>query len=385
MKRILIFNDTLNFGGTEMLLTDILKNMSVKPYDITLLLPYPDLKNILLNDIPSNITIKYIYPGSVSRIKKIIHENIRAFFPAVYNKITGIDLKPYDLVICFKDSIYSVIFTTAVQPKILWIHNLPSKYKYGIRSIKEYLSVSLLKSRITRLIRSYRKFDHIICVSNSVMKRYTEVYNHNVIFPHQQIHVIYNAIDFQKTDNLSQAFSVEKTNLPHFIMATRFSPEKRIDRVIEACKKLTGEGYSFTVSVLGDGEQFKQAEKLISDYQLENIIRLEGFKENPYPYMKAADWLICSSEKESFSLVLLESIYLGTPVITTDCGGPTEITADGKYGLLTENSTEGIYAGMKKVLNNPQIADKFKLTASECLQRFNYKEWLDKVENILKI
>lgn len=99
--------------------------------------------------------------------------------------------------------------------------------------------------------------------------------------------------------------------------------------------------------------------------------------------MKNADWFLCPSSRESFALTLLESITLGTPVITTRCGGPEDVVGHGKYGILTENSKEGVYLAMKKVLDDPSLKAHYIAEHQECLSRFDYGRWLEEVESIL--
>lgn len=384
MKRILIFNDSMTYGGTETMLLNVLKRLSGKDCEVTLLLPYPSGKDILLNEVPDNVAVEYIYPQPLSRKRKIVYENLMNFFPRYHNRKVGLDLSPYDLIVSFKDSIFSIIFSREPQRKILWIHNLPTRYKYGINSLKEYIPVKLLKTRINRLIRSYRKYNDVICVSNACKERYTDIFNYGRTYD-QQLTVLYNALDMNRVGEKASGQAKLKLSSPVFISVTRFSIEKGVDRIVEASNRLKSEGYDFRVVIVGDGELTQEIRNKIEKQSLNEVITLTGYMPNPYPEIKESDWLICSSHKESFSLVLIESIFLRTPVITTDCGGPTEIVDNGKYGILIPNSTEGVYEGMKKSLDNPELSQEFQSKAAECLERFDYNKWLLSVDEIFGV
>jgi glycosyltransferase involved in cell wall biosynthesis len=53
---------------------------------------------------------------------------------------------------------------------------------------------------------------------------------------------------------------------------------------------------------------------------------MPGFQSNPYPWMRNADLFAMSSDSEGLPTVLIESLILGTPVVSTDCPtGPSEI------------------------------------------------------------
>jgi glycosyltransferase involved in cell wall biosynthesis len=385
MKNIWVFNDSLHYGGTEVLLVNILYRMCAEHGRLSLLLPAPNEKNVLLKNISPKVNIKYIYSQRLSGLKRVLHENLMAFSPSLYLKVVNINLKPYDLLLCFKDSQYSIIFTGSKLPKILWIHNLPVKRNFRANSFREYFSVKLLKARLNKYICSFRRYNEVIFVSNAAKNNYINIYNSGKPASGQKLRVLYNAIDFSRINELCKETypPIGQDSRPAFVMATRFSVEKRIDRVIDAAKKLKDEGYVFKVFILGDGVFFNAMKQRIAEQSLNDDILLLGYVANPYPYIKSGDWLICSSEKESFSLVIIESIYLGTPVITTDCGGPAEISANGKYALLTENSGYGVYRGMKKALDNPSLSNGYTSLSDECLQRFNYHKWLEEVEQIL--
>lgn len=382
VKKILIFNDSMKSGGTEILLVDILNYLSKKEFDIVLVLPFRTDDNILLKDISSRVKIEYLHKKELNGFRKIFFYNVLAFCPGIYAKLK-FNLNEFDLIVSFKDSPYSSVFCRTSRRKILWVHNLPIKRDYKVRSVKEWFSVALQKMKVKRYIRSFNKYDNIICVSRISKEKFIEVYNGGKINKGQKIDVLYNALDFNKISILAdEQINISAGKCPEFIMVTRYSVEKRLDRVVNAANRLKKEGYSLKINIWGEGPYFPYIEKLVSDHSAQDVIDLKGYTANPYPYIKQADWLLCSSERESFGLVLLESIYLKTPVITTDCGGPGEIIDGGKYGVLTENTENGVYNGLKKVLDNPELSELYITKSDECIKRFDYNDWLVSIDKL---
>ena len=104
--------------------------------------------------------------------------------------------------------------------------------------------------------------------------------------------------------------------------------------------------------ITGEGEEYEQLDRYIKKNNLGDTIHLLGYQKNPYPLIHKADFFICSSRHESFSLVVAESIVLGTPVVTTDCTGPKELLGYGEYGLIVSNDVEGIEKGIKKMITD---------------------------------
>ena len=124
---------------------------------------------------------------------------------------------------------------------------------------------------------------------------------------------------------------------------------------IECCRKLRDENYCFELWILGEGEEQLYLEEMIRKYRLNDQISLTGFILNPYPYIKDADILVCSSRYEGMSTVITEGLILGKAIVTTDCTGMQELLGDSEYGLITEESTEALYFGIKQMLDRPEL------------------------------
>lgn len=385
IKRILVFNDSLAMGGTENLLVDFVNHLSSKGCAVTLLLPMPSEENVLLSNIASGIKIHYLYKQNTSFVKRKLSENLMIFAPLIFSWFKKIKSSDYDIAVCFKESFYAKLFTSMSIPKLLWIHNILYKRVYEIHSFKERLVVSLNKIQIKSVQNSYIRFNKVICVSDACKEAYLDVL-YDGKMPKQDIRILYNAIDLDKV--------VEKSKEPiadlpkgqvNFILITRLSPEKRTDRLIDAATRLHEEGYDFKTYIIGEGIDNDEMKTSIHKRGLQNKIVFKGRLSNPFPYVLQSDWLLCVSQRESFSLVLIESMALGTPVITTDCGGPADIVDGGKYGILVDNSAEGVYQGMKMVLDDKGLSVKYSAHLDEALQRFDYKYWLRNIDELLGI
>ncbi len=86
---------------------------------------------------------------------------------------------------------------------------------------------------------------------------------------------------------------------------------------------------------------------------LENDVGLPGFTNNPYSYLARSAAFVLSSYREGLPTVIIESIAVGTPVVSTDCpNGPAEILANGKYGeLVAVGDSQAIANAILKVLS----------------------------------
>ncbi len=385
MKRILFFNDGMEIGGTEKLLVSLLNHLAGKECVITLLLPMPSDKNILIEEISQSITIKYIYKENTSYLKKKLGENFMVFFPSLFAKWKGIKESDYDQIVCFKETFFARIFSKMRLSKILWIHNILYKRIYETDSLRDKFSAWLNKKQLKLVQGSYNHFDKIVCVSDAAKNAYLSVL-HNGTSPNQDIRVLYNAIDLTKAiEKSKQTIEALPQGQTNFILLTRTSPEKRTDRLISAARRLKEEAYDFHIYIIGEGMDSQSMQDSITISHLQDTITLKGRIDNPFPYILQCKWSLCVSERESFSLALLESMALKTPVITTNCGGPGDIVDGGKYGILVDNSTEGVYQGMKMVLDNPNLSVKYSADLDKAVARFDYQGWLKNVEKLLAV
>lgn len=383
-KRILIFNDCFVMGGTEILLVNLLNRLAEKDCDVTLLLPNPSEQNILLSRVSPKVPVRYIFTEELRGFKRLLYKNIQIFYPRIFARLTGLREEDYDEILCFKDGFYSIMLSRMRRPKYIWIQNQPFERNFSSNSLREWLGFALNRFQIKRMVESFDLFDRIICVSDSCKRGYINIYHHGKV--KRDIEVLYNALDLsgiQKKAN--EPLDLPESNRLNFVVVIRLSHEKTVDRVILATDKLRKEGYDFEVRILGDGAEYEKLRAMITEYGLDEHIIMHGRVDNPFPYMKRADWFLCPSSRESFALTLLESITLDTPIITTDCGGPEDVIARGKYGVFTENSLNGVYSAMKKVLDDPQLLSYYKSLNPENLSRFNYSKWLSEAEHILGV
>lgn len=116
--------------------------------------------------------------------------------------------------------------------------------------------------------------------------------------------------------------------------------------------------------MIGEGEDRPILEEYIRENHLEDSAKLLGFRKDPYCLMNAADLLVCSSVYEGFSTFITEGLILGKPIVTTDVSGMRELLGDSRYGLITDNNDEAFYAGVKRMLTEPGLAEHYAAAAA---------------------
>ena len=127
----------------------------------------------------------------------------------------------------------------------------------------------------------------------------------------------------------------------NYVSIGRLTKQKNFIFLIKCFKKIIDKDNSVKLYILGEGEDKKKLENLITNNKLDDNIFIEGYKNNIYKYLKRAEAFILSSLWEDPGFVLVEASYSNTTVISSNCkNGPIEILEGGKNGFLFESNSE---------------------------------------------
>jgi glycosyltransferase involved in cell wall biosynthesis len=160
---------------------------------------------------------------------------------------------------------------------------------------------------------------------------------------------------------------LEDHEVPVVLSAGRLAREKDFPTLIRAFARLL-EVRDARLILLGEGPERPRLESLARDLGIAERVDLPGHVPNPYAYMARADVFALSSLWEGFGNVLAEALYLGAPVVATECpGGPREILAGGRYGqLVPVGDAEAMASCLKRALGGAAP----RVDADEACHRF---------------
>ncbi len=145
---------------------------------------------------------------------------------------------------------------------------------------------------------------------------------------------------------------------PVILAAGRLHEQKGFDVLIRAFQKVR-QAMPCRLVIMGEGAERGRLEDLARELSVASDVALVGFVGNPYAMMSRAATFVVSSRWEGFSVVLLEALACGTPVVSTDCAsGPSEILEQGRYGALVPvDDVEALADGVLRALRASERGD----------------------------
>ena len=179
-------------------------------------------------------------------------------------------------------------------------------------------------------------------------------------FPRSRIYTVYNpgvddVFERKRQASPSHIWLRDKV-LPVVVAAGAFAECKNHMLLLRAWAEVIKQVDARLV-IFGEGGLRNEYERLIRDLGIEDSVSLPGFTDNLPAELKGASCFVVSSLIESFSVVLVEALASGVPVVSTDCPyGPGEILQRGKYGILVKNDdVTSLAEGILKVLRGEGI------------------------------
>lgn len=380
-NRVLFVTESLARGGMETVLVTIANALVKRGYDVTILCynPLDELRRDL------NPSVRYIYkPRREFKVMNRI-PHIRRYYnyrkaawehrvspSTLYKYYVGNE--KYDVEIGFYRGPSIKIISGSTNKKsikIAWVH---TDFKLcDMRTVVGWFN------HLDEAKKAYGKMDRIVCVSDQAKNSFSDVIGHK-----DKTATVYNMISTSKIEKLKAEPCPIKKKRFTFVTVGRLIPDKRQDRILTATKKLCDEGYRFDVWIVGGGRSEDALKNYCIANHLDNVV-FTGMQDNPYKFLSQADVFVLSSYREGFAIVIPEAMACGLPVLSTKCTGPTEILKDGEYGLLVDNSDDGIYNGLKSVLDNPSVKDTYKMKSEQRYLEFDEYIIMPKIIDLFNI
>jgi len=238
----------------------------------------------LIEKLHINYDITIAYTAKDSDIEMLIRMSKYASIVNLNYRIIEVDTVVYCSLYCIKDKIKA-------QKELRWLHGCLADMK--CRLPKEIIENYIAVGRTCK-----EQLDSQLSNKESIL-----IYNEL----NPNIHLLAGEPKINKRLTL--------------VTVSRISREKGFERMLKVSEKLKGIDYVWHIVGSGYDKSYEEQIKKIAPKEWV----FHGKLDNPYPFIKNADFLLQLSDYEAFGFVLLEALVLGTTVITTDYSSASEM------------------------------------------------------------
>ena len=366
MKKVLFLIHDLGQGGAEKVLVNLVNNMDRSKFDISVTVLFGGGVNeqFLAPDIHFRAVFPKEIPGNSKWMKLLTPDQLHKLCVKEH----------YDIEVSYLEGPSARVISGCQDPDtrlVSWIHveqHTMDKLAGSFRSEQEARAC-------------YNRFDQTICVSKYVHDDFCQLLDFQ-----KPCRVLYNTVESDKilagaSEAAPELLDDGKIRL---IAVGTLKQSKGYLRLLKAVKRLRDEQYPMHLYILGIGPLQAEMEEYIRRNELQDTVTLLGYQTNPYKYVSKCDLFVCASFAEGFSTAATEALIVGTPVCTVEVSGMKEMLGENnEWGIVTENSEEGLYQGIKSLLDDPALLAHYKGKAAERGKSFSTKSTVEAVEEML--
>jgi len=213
------------------------------------------------------------------------------------------------------------------------------------------------------LTKPLSKATQVISVSNWLAQSISKFTVKNPI-------VIPNSVDTDFFIPLKNYLSSHE--VPVIFTLSSITNEKGINDLLQALKIVKDKGHNFLVRLGGTGPQQSKYFKLAKSLDIQSRIKWLGFltRQEALKEYQTCDFYVMPSRMESLSMVILEALACGKPVVATDCGGPSDLI-NKDNGILVPLKNPGLLAkGIEEMLSK-YVQYNSKTIRNLCVEKYS--------------
>lgn len=382
MKKILFLSMSLDIGGAEKSLVNMLNLLDDSQWQVDLLLFQK--RGAFLEQVPESVHViggtrqlDILFQSLKTTTSSETDHRLNSFFLSLkryfctllttikyrqfdririnrwiryYRKLIPDLSGKYDVAVAFAggETLYYMVDKVQAARKIAYYHSDYSKIDIDSRLEEEYL----------------RRTDATVTISETCASSLVK------LFPGEQnkIHVFPNFTSPDLIYSMSEKYFPKEISSfeGKFIIVSvgRLHPIKGFDIAVEAAERLKERGRRFIWLIVGEGKERKTLELQIKKKKLQNEVFLLGNRVNPYPYMKHADIFVQPSRFEGKSVVLDEAKILQKPIVVTEYHSVTDQIENMVTGIVTPITASGIAGGVELLMSCPDLRNRLKKNLS---------------------
>lgn len=263
------------------------------------------------------------------------------------------------------------------KPDVMISAGLLGVYLYGLRRYPCRMIYESHQARFTMPLpwlvrRMEENVDAVVCLTEGDAQEYRHA---------KRVAVIPNFIDLNP-DTLKTESRKEKK----IVALGRLHRQKGFDLLIRAWQQIQQHLPGYTLNIYGEGREREALQALICSLGLEERVCLHPATSNPSADIyQQADIVCVTSEHEGFSLVIVEAMAHGVPVVACDVPhGPRHLIKDGKGGILVERTEKAIGSALLTLLQDRSLYSRLASEGPDVAAQYGRDRIMQMQEEFLK-
>jgi glycosyltransferase involved in cell wall biosynthesis len=151
--------------------------------------------------------------------------------------------------------------------------------------------------------------------------------------------------------------ATERSPVPLVVAVGRLVPVKRFDLLIESLVRAKEKVPELRAVIVGEGYERPALEALRHRLGADDWLAMPGhLADDDLVACYRQAWVVASTSlREGWGMTLTEAAACGTPAVATDISGHRDAVVDGRTGLLTDDSIDGVAAALAEVLIDAEL------------------------------
>lgn len=272
-----------------------------------------------------------------------------------------------------------------INPHLIHAHDFKASVKIALLNPKAKIISHLHHnppwiSRLNYKTISYtcaaRRISKILLVSESIKTEFKTTKKIKA-----KMYNVKNPVDTIKI-NLKADENIPVENFD-IVFVGRLTEAKSVEFLIEIYSGIIKRLPQVKIGIIGNGNKLEVMNKLVDEDNISENVKFIGYKENPFPYLKASKIMIMPSKWEGFGLAAAEAMALGIPVLATPVGGLENVV--GYANDLICKSKESFVEKAVLLLTDEGLYKEISINVkNKIISEYRLKDYIEKIEQTYK-
>ncbi len=185
-----------------------------------------------------------------------------------------------------------------------------------------------------KLLAGPAPLPRVLCLSQAMRNEMKQIY----ALSDERLPILFNAVDLKKFAPSRRPERADRNRVNALIIANDFL-RKGVHAAVFAMGRLRAET-NLHLTVVGRDETVVTMKMLAQRQGVVNRVHFVGPSRDPRPHYESSDFFVLPTAHDPCSLVVLESLAMGLPVITTRINGASEVMHDGEEGFIIDSQAD---------------------------------------------